>query len=138
MMQDVLVECIAEYNETVRHNPKNEIVQRKRTLVLLMASFPLTVISEIENHYQRYRHNESAVGVHNIIDETLRPGTNRSKNKASPKGSGDKNIWDNILTVRETSLVVWVRRVIGDFETTAGPKSSTKKQKRTLSETRLG
>jgi len=69
----------------------------KRTMVLLLCAFPAEIMDIIEAHYAKYRHTEAALGLHNLSDDTLRPGTCRFK------GKGD-SVWSNIMTVTEEAV----------------------------------
>ena len=75
------------------------LVGGKKTLVLLVCSWPPEFMDKVEIHYGKYRHTESAVGVHNLTDETLRTGSNRCKSK-----SVGENVWNEILTVTQEAV----------------------------------
>jgi hypothetical protein len=107
-----------------RHNPKYQLLGSKRSMVVLMCAFPESFITNLEQHYSKYRHTEAAIGCHNLTDELLRPGTVRVKDKTD-----DKNIWLGIRTVTQDAVDNWQIRVLGDFETLAPPKSTPKKKK---------
>ena len=122
-LKELVPTCITEYNEFVKHNTKYQIVGGKRTMELLLCAFQNGFIEALEQHYSKYRHTESALGVHNLADESLRPGTVRVKDPDI------NNIWSEIRTVTENAVMIWTTRVIKDFESAAPPKSSPKKKK---------
>ena len=64
----------------------------KMKMVLLLCSFPAEFMESLEEHYGKYRHTEAALGLHNMTDETLRPGTKRYK-------VNQITCWSDILTV---------------------------------------
>lgn len=68
-------------------------------MVLIICSFPGYFMEKLELHYGKYRHCESAIGVHNLTDESLRTGSSRLKSK-----SKEINKWSEILTVTHESV----------------------------------
>lgn len=61
-------------------------------MVLLLCAFPSEFMPLLETHYSKYRHTEAAMGLHNLTDDALRPGTDRCRVKADC-------VWHEILTV---------------------------------------
>ena len=68
-------------------------------MVLIICSFPGYFMEKLELHYGKYRHCESAIGVHNLTDKSLRTGSSRLKSK-----SQEINKWSDILTVTHESV----------------------------------
>jgi hypothetical protein len=114
---------VGEYNTVVKNNPKYQILGGKRSMVLLLCAFPKEFLDVLEKHYGKYKHTEAALGLHNLNDESWRPGTIREKSSAT------KSIWHDILVPDERTVMTWAIRSINDFEAAAPPKSSTKKKR---------
>ncbi len=89
-------------------------------MVLLLCSFPAEFMDYLEEHYGKYRHTEAALGVHNMTDETLRPGTKRYK-------VNHDTCWSEILTVipeavqRNVTLCALERYMCSKCRTQAQP-----------------
>jgi hypothetical protein len=122
-LKDLVSDCVGEYNTVVKNNPKYQILGGKRSMVLLLCAFPKEFLDVLEKHYGKYKHTEAALGLHNLNDESWRPGTIREKSSAT------KSIWHDILVPDERTVMTWAIRSINDFEAAAPPKSSTKKKR---------
>jgi hypothetical protein len=123
--KDAFDRAIAEYNSKVASR-NYRIVGSIKDLIRNVMRCPSGFRAALARHYDQYKHEVSAVTLGNLAEcgSNFVPGTVRFQTGT---------IWQQIFTVSEESTVVWLTRVLGDFETKAPKRASNKAKARLCS-----
>lgn len=111
--------AIADYNSKAA-SKAYRIVGAVKDLIRNVMRCPQGFRAALARHYDQYKHEVSAVTLNNLADcgNFFVPGSQRLQTSS--------NTWQQILTVSEQTSVMWLSRVIGDFERKAPRRASAK------------
>ena len=119
--RDLFDQAVGEFNSKVA--VKNyKVVGPVKDAVRNLMRCPAVFRQQLHRHYDGYKHELSALCATALQDSSFVPGTSKaSKAKYSAA-------WCGILLVTEEVSIVWIQRVIADFERRA-PRGASNKSK---------
>lgn len=117
--RDAFDKAIAEYNNKVASR-SYRILGSIKDLIRNVMRCPSNFRAALARHYDQYKHEVSAVTLGNLAEcgSNFVPGSVRCQTAGTT--------WQQIFTVSDDSSVVWLTRVIGDFEKKAPKRASNK------------
>jgi hypothetical protein len=116
---------IGEYNSSVA-DKRWKVLGRDRSTLKNLARCPPVVMEYLASHFHRHRAADAVITPELLCNSMYVPGGTRVQGPCPP-------IWQQILTVQESTCIDFFRRAIGDFERRLGNNASaTRQQKQAL------